>query len=1376
MSLTKKDPSFCVAANDPHLVSLGGGRLSTAVTIHNIPIGDTTIGSSTHCNISLNGSGIRPLHCTIYRSESNEVTLVPERDARILIDGNKIMEETNLTQGAMITVGKSYYLRFNNPAEAHQIRTAMGSSERISMPQLDFSQRNSSKSSSDSMISGDAIEIEEFYESNIQPAATRQNNNINNNNSSISGSSNNKKSFSSYNNLPPIDINGLQCPKVFTADLVTVNLPAEDVLGKKFTPKYVQTMAEAQRNEKNLLNARRNFNQSKQNNNIYDNVPLTSVAAMAAGASSSPKHHHQDHENSTKVKNNAYDRYPKLGHLQIFPMNSINSEMNTNTTTSPSQGVASPTNNSNTATPLSIYNNFQNSKAGDQGKTKTISNNEKEHLDDMLKICSEYTDRQNQVAPNGGGNTTINNNSTPNNSSPIVQNRIITNGSLPRERKSPFQNNDMQKSFEGSFNNLSNTGGNSADNPCENIYNSSGYENVRVLGPKRVEINGQSNSSMENYENVVVGKYVPQSPRTKIRTTCMSPKKEQSFNAIFSQKAEPQAQTRTTHNSSNNKQLEYDELLRTFGEKLQIEMEAIEESSRYQPPAYSSGSSSASSAAHSPNYSNNTASLNNRNVHNLKLNLRLPSSLQNSPKLNKKPAPAPRTLLKSANNSGGSLPQLQATKNDIDPYKVKLELELQALQDKIHRLEAQRNATRVMEETQQAKLKQSIEMKMDQIKKLKNMLAEKPDNDCLKDELKNISESLENDRKTFEDLEFQYLEEESEWHAYHEELKAEAKQMAIKLGEFTNQQQQQSSSQTNNPKEWQTLSKDFKPKTAERNNKPKNYNTTMDDNLTSKPFDIGEAIGIMSQSLFGSAEMLCPRRHTEDVMSRSVNENMFFNNKIELPGTNGGGGNGMANTSTPKRPQLQIVNIDDECLQDSTTTPTTTKGSNSTSHTVTQTSESAFSSAVRFNLSLDTDGFEVNPLEKRVPSQDDIDRISKVTSDAPISSNKEGASTKIFDSIKEIERNRQLLLAQQGHHVIEHERQKMNDLKKKSHSEARAQYLSMVNRKSDDCMTNSEESQTDLPLQQQKHHQQQQQEQHPMLDKENHRPTVERNNSKVKSNKSTNNDDGDSSNQQRHSQPEFETNHLHVAEPAKRHSTSSRPLSEANSELSCELLTNQTTSKSNIELSTLSGSHQYNNNNNANTDTAKRPDSLNSTDAANSSSNNNSSLQLRDQSSLLSEGSERKRTALPKHQRPLTRYLPIFSPDLDLRQHIESAGHQIDLCPHVFVDSHTCRGYLHKLGATFHGWSKRWFVLDRTRNAFIYYSDKLERKPRGGAYFSTIDEVYLDHLNVSKSGRPHCTFIVKTKKRSYQLLAASDAAARIWIDAIITGAQGNLDY
>lgn len=32
-----------VAADDPHLVSLGGGRLSTAVTIHQLPVGKCII-------------------------------------------------------------------------------------------------------------------------------------------------------------------------------------------------------------------------------------------------------------------------------------------------------------------------------------------------------------------------------------------------------------------------------------------------------------------------------------------------------------------------------------------------------------------------------------------------------------------------------------------------------------------------------------------------------------------------------------------------------------------------------------------------------------------------------------------------------------------------------------------------------------------------------------------------------------------------------------------------------------------------------------------------------------------------------------------------------------------------------------------------------------------------------------------------------------------------------------------------------------------------------------------------------------------------------------------------------------------------------------
>lgn len=41
-----------VAAGDPHLVSLGGGRLSTAVTIHHLPIGELPLNL---CLVLLSG-------------------------------------------------------------------------------------------------------------------------------------------------------------------------------------------------------------------------------------------------------------------------------------------------------------------------------------------------------------------------------------------------------------------------------------------------------------------------------------------------------------------------------------------------------------------------------------------------------------------------------------------------------------------------------------------------------------------------------------------------------------------------------------------------------------------------------------------------------------------------------------------------------------------------------------------------------------------------------------------------------------------------------------------------------------------------------------------------------------------------------------------------------------------------------------------------------------------------------------------------------------------------------------------------------------------------------------------------------------------------
>jgi len=55
-----------------------------------------------------------------------------------------------------------------------------------------------------------------------------------------------------------------------------------------------------------------------------------------------------------------------------------------------------------------------------------------------------------------------------------------------------------------------------------------------------------------------------------------------------------------------------------------------------------------------------------------------------------------------------------------------------------------------------------------------------------------------------------------------------------------------------------------------------------------------------------------------------------------------------------------------------------------------------------------------HPDEKRSPSREDFDRISRVTNDSPIVNNQGSLGRKTIESLREIERNRQLHLAKQG--------------------------------------------------------------------------------------------------------------------------------------------------------------------------------------------------------------------------------------------------------------------------------------------------------------------------------------------------------------------------
>ncbi|XP_025049618.1 uncharacterized protein LOC102384484, partial [Alligator sinensis] len=109
-----------VQTEKPHLVSLGSGRLSTAITLLPLEEGRTVIGSAAR-DIVLQGPGLAPEHCFIENLRGT-LTLHPCGHA-CAIDGVSVRRPTHLTQGCMICLGQSTFLRFNHPAEAKWMKS-----------------------------------------------------------------------------------------------------------------------------------------------------------------------------------------------------------------------------------------------------------------------------------------------------------------------------------------------------------------------------------------------------------------------------------------------------------------------------------------------------------------------------------------------------------------------------------------------------------------------------------------------------------------------------------------------------------------------------------------------------------------------------------------------------------------------------------------------------------------------------------------------------------------------------------------------------------------------------------------------------------------------------------------------------------------------------------------------------------------------------------------------------------------------------------------------------------------------------------------------------------------------------------------------------
>lgn len=123
LAVTELGSALKFETDEPHFVSLGGGRLSIGVTLCPIKRGKTVIGVSTDTckpDIQLRGKGIEPEHCTA-EYNGDAVVLYPKA-ALCSVDGIPISEPTRLPQGCMICLGKSNYFRFNHPREAKKIK------------------------------------------------------------------------------------------------------------------------------------------------------------------------------------------------------------------------------------------------------------------------------------------------------------------------------------------------------------------------------------------------------------------------------------------------------------------------------------------------------------------------------------------------------------------------------------------------------------------------------------------------------------------------------------------------------------------------------------------------------------------------------------------------------------------------------------------------------------------------------------------------------------------------------------------------------------------------------------------------------------------------------------------------------------------------------------------------------------------------------------------------------------------------------------------------------------------------------------------------------------------------------------------------------
>ncbi|CAH1982263.1 unnamed protein product [Acanthoscelides obtectus] len=124
LGLRKAGPGVVLDSDRPHLVAIDDDPLSTGVTLYHLKEGETTIGTEeaeTKQDIELKGAGMEPKHCTI-TFQNGVATLIPHPGAQVLLNNCVLESPARLSQGCIIFLGKAHVFRFNDPAEAAELR------------------------------------------------------------------------------------------------------------------------------------------------------------------------------------------------------------------------------------------------------------------------------------------------------------------------------------------------------------------------------------------------------------------------------------------------------------------------------------------------------------------------------------------------------------------------------------------------------------------------------------------------------------------------------------------------------------------------------------------------------------------------------------------------------------------------------------------------------------------------------------------------------------------------------------------------------------------------------------------------------------------------------------------------------------------------------------------------------------------------------------------------------------------------------------------------------------------------------------------------------------------------------------------------------